>query len=73
MSNHMKFCGCSACRRGVHAHKPGKTVVRAVIRKFRRKAKEDLKRGKHLTTRSAYPTPTNLEVLLDFPVSWCIL
>lgn len=45
MGNHMKFCGCKHCRRGMHC-KYGGEIVRVTVRKARRKAKQDLKQGK---------------------------
>jgi len=44
MPNHMKFCGCRACRAG--RHRPfNKFIIRLANRVFRRKAKEALKKG----------------------------
>ena len=42
MPNHMKFCGCRQCRRGMHSKYGGETVRKA-IRKARRLAKEKLR------------------------------
>lgn len=53
MANHLKFCGCRACREGMHRRSGG--VVRAVVRKFRRKAKQDLKQGKEPTNKISVP------------------
>lgn len=44
MANHLKFCGCPNCRRGKHT-KAGGAIVRAVVKKTRRKVKAALKRG----------------------------
>lgn len=46
MPNHMKFCGCKSCRRGRSSGGGMKWLVTAIVRKFRRKAKQDLKQGK---------------------------
>ena len=45
MPNHMKFCGCRRCRSGMHT-KSGGDVVRKVVRKARRAAKQKLRHGK---------------------------
>lgn len=41
MPNHLKFCGCRACKAG--RHRPGsKTRIRAANRKLRHKTKQAL-------------------------------
>lgn len=45
MPNHMKFCGCSQCRYGMHKTKQGKKVVQQAIRKQRYQTKQKLKAG----------------------------
>lgn len=44
MPNHMKFCGCRACRWGMH-HTARARWVRRLVRSFRRKTKEALRAG----------------------------
>lgn len=49
MPNHMKFCGCPACRAGMHRRSRAKGTagdrVRAAVRKFRQTVKRALRRG----------------------------
>jgi hypothetical protein len=45
MPNHMKFCGCQACKRGMHMGSRMGAVVRKMVRRFRREAKSALRRG----------------------------
>ena len=54
MSNHLKFCGCRLCRRGMHTKNGGKTVQRT-IRKFRRAAKQKLKKGEEPAFKISVP------------------
>jgi hypothetical protein len=44
MPNQMKFCGCRRCRSGLHT-KSGGLTVKKIVRKTRRTAKQQLKRG----------------------------
>lgn len=53
MGNHMKFCRCRACRSGLH--RGGGSTVKAIIRKFRRKAKAALKQGKDPDNKISVP------------------
>ena len=47
MSNVLKFCGCPACRAGMHRHRypGGNARVRRVARRFRRLTKAALRMG----------------------------
>ena len=54
MSNHLKFCGCRLCRRGLHT-KIGGEIVQRTIRKFRRTAKQKLKKGKEPVLKISVP------------------
>lgn len=54
MPNHIKFCGCRACRRGMHS-KGGGIEVQKVIRKNRRKVKEALKKGEEPEKKISCP------------------
>lgn len=44
MANHIKFCSCGQCRRGLRTAS-GSAMVRTVVRKNRRKVKQALRRG----------------------------
>lgn len=44
MSNVMKFCGCKYCRNGLRTRR-GKAIVKATAKLFRRKCKEQIRRG----------------------------
>jgi hypothetical protein len=44
MANHIKFCSCGQCRRGLRTAS-GSETVRLVVRKNRRKVKQALRRG----------------------------
>ena len=44
MPNHLKFCGCKACRKGKHTP-AGSDTVREAIRKDRKAVKAALKKG----------------------------
>ncbi len=52
MANHMKFCGCRSCRRGMHT-KSGGEVVKKAVRKARRSAKRKLKRSEEPDPKSS--------------------
>lgn len=43
--NHMKFCGCGQCRRGMHASQHMKKRVMRVVRRMRRVCKVALRKG----------------------------
>lgn len=43
--NHLKFCGCRSCREGMHRGNGRTSIVRRVVRRFRRQTKEALRRG----------------------------
>jgi hypothetical protein len=45
VGNHMKFCGCGMCRRGLHRGQFGDVTARKAIRKFRRMTKDALRKG----------------------------
>jgi hypothetical protein len=54
MSNHLKFCGCRFYRSGMHT-KTGGEIVKRVIRKFRRAAKEKLRKGQEPDYKISVP------------------
>ena len=54
MSNHLKFCRCRQCRRGLRTKFGGATVQRT-IRRFRRLTKQQLKRGDEPLTKISVP------------------
>jgi hypothetical protein len=44
MANHIKFCSCGQCRRGLRTQS-GSETVRHVVRRNRRKVKQALRSG----------------------------
>jgi len=54
MASYLKFCGCRQCRRGLRT-KSGGEIVKQAIRKFRRSAKQTLKRGEEPTHKISVP------------------
>ena len=44
MANHIKFCSCGQCRRGLRTAS-GSEMVRHIVRKNRRKVKQALRSG----------------------------
>lgn len=54
MGNHMKFCGCKQCRRGMRT-KYGGQIVLLTVRRARRKAKEALRQGKEPAPAESVP------------------
>lgn len=54
MGNHLKFCGCDKCRRGMRGRYGGEIVL-LTVRRARRKAKEALRQGKEPKPTESVP------------------
>lgn len=52
MANHLKFCGCTSCKRGKHSP-AAKTRTRLVVRKNRHDAKVALRHGEETMNMSS--------------------
>ena len=55
MSNVMKFCGCRACRSGMHRSSRSGCEVKMISRKFRRMSKIAISRGEEPPTKISVP------------------